>query len=459
MKLIAATTLLLSISTVSGFVAPSQSTKAFMNKSANPAFTNEKINTGLSLSPSDIDFQSLDVEATSAALQHIIHSTSTILSDAAAATADVATDAKADAGWWQNYLQLYKSLLLGVHSTIDQPLRDAGWDQTWGVSIAVFTAIVRTALLPLSVQQTKSSEYIKALKPYQDEIKEKFKDNKDMLNRATAKLFEDANANPLAGCLISILQLPILIGLYRSISLLARDGELQEPFLWIPSLEGPVSAANDYRGMEWLTEGWVNNTPSLGWEATLAFLVMPIILVLGQSLTMSVLTPETDTSKMSEEEKEQTEKSGAVLKFLPLLIGFFSLQVPAGLTIYWFTSNLYSLSQSLIIRKYYEANPPDIELPDYWDALDDVASMSPEEQRKAAEAGMAVGPKWQDVLDEANFHYVVERNPLRENSAAWERAQKEKIDISPELLAWVNAEIESINQGSKSSDKEKVATA
>jgi hypothetical protein len=140
MKLIAATTLLLSISTVSGFVAPSQSTKAFMNKSANPAFTNEKINTGLSLSPSDIDFQSLDVEATSAALQHIIHSTSTILSDAAAATADVATDAKADAGWWQNYLQLYKSLLLGVHSTIDQPLRDAGWDQTWGVSIAVFTA-------------------------------------------------------------------------------------------------------------------------------------------------------------------------------------------------------------------------------------------------------------------------------------------------------------------------------
>jgi YidC/Oxa1 family membrane protein insertase len=318
---------------------------------------------------------------------------------------------------------------------------------------------VRTALLPLSVQQTKSSEYIKALKPYQDEIKEKFKDNKDMLNRATAKLFEDANANPLAGCLISILQLPILIGLYRSISLLARDGELQEPFLWIPSLEGPVSAANDYRGMEWLTEGWVNNTPSLGWEATLAFLVMPIILVLGQSLTMSVLTPETDTSKMSEEEKEQTEKSGAVLKFLPLLIGFFSLQVPAGLTIYWFTSNLYSLSQSLIIRKYYEANPPDIDLPDYWDALDDVASMSPEEQRKAAEAGMAVGPKWQDVLDEANFHYVVERNPLRENSAAWERAQKEKIDISPELLAWVNAEIESINQGAKSSDKEKVATA
>ena len=301
-------------------------------------------------------------------------------------------------------------------------------------------------MLPLSIQQTKSSEYIKLLKPYQDEIKEKFKDNKDMANRATAKLFEDANANPLSGCLISILQLPILIGLYRSISLLAKDGQLQEPFLWIPSLEGPVSAANDYRGMEWLTEGWVDGVPSLGWEATVAFLIMPVVLVLGQKLTMSVLTPEPDTSKMSDEEKEQQEKTAGILTFLPLLIGFFSLQVPAGLTIYWFTSNLYSLSQSLIIRKYYETNPPEIELPDYWDALDDVASMSPEEQRKAAEAGMAVGPKWQDVLDEANFHYVVERTALRENSAVWERAQKENVEIPAELLAWVNAEVESLKE-------------
>ena len=229
-----------------------------------------------------------------------------------------------------------------------------------------------------------------------------------MKNRATAKLFEDANANPLAGCLISILQLPILIGLYRSITLLAKDGQLAEPFLWIPSLEGPVSAANDYRGMEWLTQGWNDFTPSLGWEATLAFLIMPVVLVLGQSFTMKVLTPEQDTSKMSAEEKEQTEKTQGFLKFLPLLIGYFSLQVlvPAGLTIYWFTSNLYSVSQSLIIRKYYEQNPPEIELPDYWDALDDVSKMTPEEQRKAAEAGMSVGPKWEDILDEAKFHYI-----------------------------------------------------
>jgi len=402
-------------------------------------------------------------------MQQFIASSSHLMADASSATATIDTATTQEPGWWDNYLNLYKSLLLTVHTTIDSPLRNGGWDQTWGIAIAAFTALVRTALLPLSIQQTKSAEYIKALKPYQDEIKEKFKDNKDLLNRATAKLFEDANANPLAGCLISILQLPILIGLYRSITLLAKDGLLQEPFLWIPSLEGPVNAANDYRGMQWLTEGWVDGVPSMGWEATLAFLVMPIALVIGQSITMKVLTPEIETDKMTQDEKEQTEKTQGILKFLPLMIGYFSLQVPAGLTIYWFTSNIYSLAQSLIIRKYYEANPPEIDLPDYWDALDDVASMSPEEQRKAAEAGMAVGPKWQDILDEAKFHYRVERKGLREESEAWKTVMAMAVGddddgngnvdgnvdagVPQEMMAWVHGTV-SADSGSGSDSLE-----
>lgn len=353
---------------------------------------------------------------------------------------DAVTTKENSGGWWDNYLNLYKTCLLFVHDTINQPLRNTGWDQTWGVSIAVFTTAVRTALLPLSIEQTKSQEYTKALKPKQDELKEKFKDNPDMLNRATAKLFEDAKANPLTGCLVSIIQLPILIGLYRSITLLAQEGRLEEPFLWIPSLEGPVSAATDYRGMDWLTSGWIDGHPAMGWEGTLPFLIMPVLLVLGQSATMSVLTPPTDTSKMSEEEKQQLDQTQGVLKFLPLLIGFFSLQVPAALTIYWFTSNIYSVTQTLAIRKYFEINPPKIELPDYWNSLDDMENMSAEKKREAAEAGLALGPKWEDVLDEAKYHYVVERTPLREGSRAWERVQKEQISIPLEMQAWVEVE-------------------
>jgi YidC/Oxa1 family membrane protein insertase len=371
-----------------------------------------------------------------------------------------------DGGWWQSYLKIYKTTLVLVHETIDPVLTKMGVEHTWGISIALFTASkftqtrantrqiynglgflywtswraiydmsifgrflivifvflvmqhacshakthvskslvgVRALLVPLSIQQSKSSEYMKALKPYMNEIKEKFKDNKDMQNRATAKLMEDANQNPLAGCFVSILQIPVFLGLYRGVRLLAQEGRLQEPFLWIPSLEGPVSPP-DYRGMDWLTQGWTQDVdeafahPSLGWQTTLAFLVMPVVLVVMQSITMRVLQPPMDDN-MSKEEKETMEKSMGLLKFLPLMIGFFSLQVPAGLTIYWFTSNIFTLSQSLGVRSYYKANPPKIELPDYWDALDDVAKMSAEDRRKAAEAGIATGPNFEDLMD------------------------------------------------------------
>lgn len=357
---------------------------------------------------------------------------------------DAATTPTNDGGWWQNYLNFMKGALTTVHSTIDQPLRDMGVTQTWGPSIFLFTAGVRTLLIPLSIQQSKSTEYTKALKPYQDEIKVKFADNKDMQNRALGKLFEDAGTSPLNGCLLSLVQIPVFLGLYRGVTLLAKDGKLNEPFLWIPNLEGPVTAPN-YRGLEWLTEGWtITNgfipTPSLGWETTLSFLIMPVLLVLGQKFTMTTLSPEIDTSKMTEEEKKQTESSQVVLKFLPLLIGFFSLQVPAGLTIYWFTSNFFTLSQSLAVKAYFKANPPQIELPDYWDALDKQEEMSPEEKRKAAEAGLAAGPKFEDLLDEAKFHYVIERNPLREDSPAWARIKDTQAKIPSEMASWVEAD-------------------
>ena len=136
------------------------------------------------------------------------------------------------------------------------------------------------ALVPLSIEQSKSAEYIKVLKPYTKEINAKFANNERAKSQAIAKLYEDAKQNPLSGCLVSLAQLPVFLGLYRGVRLLAIDGELNEPFLWIPSLEGPVTAETDFRGLDWLVKGWENGAPAMGWETTLAFLAMPLILVL-----------------------------------------------------------------------------------------------------------------------------------------------------------------------------------
>jgi len=338
-------------------------------------------------------------------------------------------------GWWKAYLNVFKTAIEFVHDKIDGPIHQyTPWEGgTWGFSIALFTASVRACLVPLSIQQSKSTEMIKALKPYVDKINEKFKDNEERKNMAVGKLYEDTNQNPLSGCLFSLLQIPVFLGLYRGVRLLAMDGKLNEPFLWIPSLEGPVGPP-DYRGLDWLTQGWTQNAdgfwqPQMGWETTLAFCVMPVVLVLGQRFTMETLTPpeaEPDPSK-SQEELDKEDQTKTILKFLPLLIGFFSLQVPAGLTIYWFTSNGFTLSQALLVRKYYEANPPEIELPDYWDALDDTTKtekeMTGEERRAAVKAGI-LGPTMEDWIDEAKFHTLVERKPLRKDSESWKKFVK-----------------------------------
>jgi len=408
----------------------------------------------------DMDPQELSthVQALNGFLEH---QTSLLLSAAATAPSSTmetlenleATQAAIvqNEGWWAAYLNVFKTTIEFVHSGIDGPIHKLGWEGgTWGFSIAIFTAGVRSLLIPLSFQQTKSSEMTKALQPYVKEINEKFKDNENRKNQLVGKLYEDADQNPLAGCFLSLLQLPLILGLYRGVRLLAIDGKLDEPFLWIPSLEGPVTAETDYRGMDWLTQGWTQIdgtwTPQLGWETTLAFCVMPVVLVLGQKLTMEALQPpETDDSGMDEQAKEQLESTKQVLKFLPLLIGFFSLQVPAALTIYWFTSNVFTLSTALVVRKYYEQNPPQIELPEYWDKLsEDENEMSPEERRKAAKAGIAKGPSIEDWIANSMFHTLVERegeafSSMRQNAEAWKQQQKQggNLVIPPELQAWV----------------------
>ncbi|GKY97359.1 hypothetical protein MPSEU_000694300 [Mayamaea pseudoterrestris] len=396
-------------------------------------------------------------DISNALAQHSDWLPSQLLSDAAAAAA------QDDGGWWQSYLNIFKNTLLGVHSIIDQPLKNIGVEQTWGISIAIFTAMCRSLLIPLSLQQTKSAEYMKVLKPYVAEIKLKFKNNQSAQNQAVAKLYEDANQNPLAGCLTSIVQLPIFLGLYRGVRLLALDGEISEPFLWIPSLEGPVSPP-DYRGLDWLTQNWEAAvggglpTPSLGWETTIAYLIMPVVLVTLQSVTMRALQPPVDEN-MSDDEKETLEKSQTVLKFLPLMIGFFSLQVPAGLTIYWFTSNIFTLTQSLAVKAYFKANPPKINLPDYWETAladdKDFDSMTPEERRAAAEAGIQLGPTMDNLIEEARFHAFIERTPLRTDSEAWVKVTSAdgKVTIPEELKEWVAAGAK-VNGASYSSPEE-----
>jgi len=209
--------------------------------------------------------------------------------------------------------------------------------EAFGPAIILFTISLKLLTLPLNKQQIESTAKMQAIQPAAKRLQEKYR-NADpaRLNLELQKLYQENQVNPLAGCLPSLAQIPIFIALYRSVLNLAKADRLEESFLWLPSLEGPV---DDYtKGTSWLFGNaalgyeWHGLSPPLGWHDTLAYLVLPVLLVLSQYVSMSILTPKNDDPAQA-----QTQ---AILKFLPLMIGWFSLSVPSGLGLYWMTNNI-----------------------------------------------------------------------------------------------------------------------
>jgi YidC/Oxa1 family membrane protein insertase len=233
--------------------------------------------------------------------------------------------------------------------TLHDLLKGAGVDQAYGPAIISFTLVLKLLTFPLNKQQIESTTKMQAIQPAAKKLQEKYR-NADpaRLNMELQKLYTDNQVNPLAGCLPSLAQIPIFIGLYRSVLNLAKADRLDESFLWLPSLEGPVS---DYtNGISWLTGNadlgynWANGAPPLGWEATGAYLVLPVLLVVSQFVSMEILSP----PKSDDPAQQQSQ---AILKFLPFMIGYFSLSVPSGLGLYWMTNNIVTTLSTVLIRQ------------------------------------------------------------------------------------------------------------
>ena len=92
-----------------------------------------------------------------------------------------------------------------------------------------------------------------------------------------------------------------------------------------------------------------DGVPSLGWENTIAFLILPVFLVVSQFASMQLMQPKSDDPAQ--------QQSNAILKFLPLMIGWFSLNVPAALCLYWVINNIVTTASTVIVRNSITTEP------------------------------------------------------------------------------------------------------
>uniref|UniRef100_A0A0D6R1B8 Membrane insertase YidC/Oxa/ALB C-terminal domain-containing protein n=1 Tax=Araucaria cunninghamii TaxID=56994 RepID=A0A0D6R1B8_ARACU len=281
------------------------------------------------------------------------------LADAAVATDAVSTEAvkqKQDGGWLGGITNVLESFL----KFLKDGLEAVHVPYAYGFAIILLTVLVKAATFPLTKQQVESTMAIQTLQPKIKDIQQKYAGNQEMIQLETARLYKQAGVNPLAGCLPTLATIPVWIGLYRALSNVADEGLLTEGFFWIPSLAGPttIAARQNGSGISWLFP-FVDGHPPLGWSDTLVYLVLPVLLVGSQYISTQIMQP----PQANDPSQKNTQ---AILKFLPLMIGYFSLSVPSGLSLYWLTNNILSTAQQVWLRKLGGAKPvvlEDIDLP------------------------------------------------------------------------------------------------
>ncbi|XP_077212990.1 inner membrane protein PPF-1, chloroplastic-like [Tasmannia lanceolata] len=274
------------------------------------------------------------------------------LADAAVATVDSssgATDAAVQKnGGWFGFISDAMEVVLKV---LKDGLTAVHVPYAYGFAIILLTVIVKVATLPLTKKQVESSLAMQNLQPKIKAIQERYAGNQERIQLETSRLYKQAGVNPLAGCLPTLATIPVWIGLYQALSNVANEGLLTEGFFWIPSLGGPttIAARQSGSGISWLFP-FVDGHPPLGWHDTAAYLVLPVLLVVSQYVSMEIMKP-------PQTDDPAAKNSLLIFKFLPLMIGYFSLSVPSGLSIYWFTNNVLSTSQQVWLKKLGGAKP------------------------------------------------------------------------------------------------------
>jgi YidC/Oxa1 family membrane protein insertase len=217
-------------------------------------------------------------------------------------------------------------------------LMKIGMQNTYGISICLFTLLIKMITLPLTTSQLESTAKMQQLTPLQQKITAAFPnpEQEQQKNQLISQLFQAAQVNPLAGCFPALVQIPVFISLYRALQNLIAEDKLSEPFLWIPNLEGPVYRAPPGETLDWV-KSIFSGEPLLGWDNTLAFLSLPVILFISQSVSQKLLKPPEDPNRVKTDQELTTQ---GVLNNLPFIIAFFSLNVPAGLGVYWVVNNI-----------------------------------------------------------------------------------------------------------------------
>jgi len=197
----------------------------------------------------------------------------------------------------------------------------------YGVAIIILTIFIKIILWPLGSKSYKSMSEMKKLQPLMAELKEKHKNNKQMMNQEIMALYKTYKVNPLGGCLPMVLQIPVFFALYR---MLYEAIELRHaPFVgWINDLSAPDRLFSFGFSIPYMQ-------PPYG---------IPVLtIIMGGTMFLQ--------QKMSPPMGDPSQAK--IMMFMPIIFTVIFINFSAGLVLYWLVNNILSISQQYYIQKKY----------------------------------------------------------------------------------------------------------
>lgn len=192
---------------------------------------------------------------------------------------------------------------------------------SYGIDIILLTFMIKLLLSPLTHKSFMSMKQMQKLQPQMQRIKEKFKTDKEKMNKEIMDLYRRNKVNPLGGCLPMLFQFPVFIGLYNA---LRTPIDLRHTsFLWIQDLSRP-----DYESLPFTLGNWEVGVPVL-------VLLMGASMFIQQWMTPSVGDP----------------NQRRMMMMMPVVFTVMFVTFPAGLTIYWLINNILTIGQQYVISR------------------------------------------------------------------------------------------------------------
>ncbi len=244
-------------------------------------------------------------------------------------------------------ITLFESVLVFIHNDIV--------GGSWGLAIVGLTVVIRAILVPLTYRQLKSMQAMQALAPQMQEIKQKYKEDKQRQQQELMKFYQEHKINPLASCLPLILQLPVFISLFYMLrtdlkkhicgSQLVERFNTTHAHLHVVTANSKLSAFTKY------IEKTSCNTvaphsakflflPDITNKATGAALIVLIVLYVGSQLASTFIATATADANQRR-----------LMLLLPIIFVIILYRYPAGLLVYWITTNLWTIVQQMIIKR------------------------------------------------------------------------------------------------------------